>query len=476
MADPEKECPAQKPEERGNELSKSNQDKSELFERMPVSRALMIMAVPTIISQLITLIYNIADTWFIGRTNNPYMVAACSLTATVFLMINSLSNLFGTGGGNLVVQLLGVKEEDEAKKVASLCLSLAFFSALAFSLICLFWMNPLLKILGASENTLEYARQYLLFVVVIGGVPTVLSNTMSTMLRNVGYSREAAFGLGMGGVLNILLDPLFMFVLLPDGMQVMGAGIATMLSNVISLIYYIIMYHRVHTRTVLSLPRRMEKVRTDSLRAIFSVGLPAAATLIFYDMCNITINMLSASHGDIELAAIGIVLKVERLPLNIGIGICLGMMPLVAYNFAAKNEQRMKAFFTTARTYGFIISLICLVLYRVFAADIMRAFIADEATVSLGTTFLQARCFAPPMMFLSFHMVHYMQSIRHGIVSFWLAFIRFICLNIPMLFLLNSLFGMNGIIWTQFSADAINVVISYIIYARVSKKQNALAD
>ena len=455
-------------------MQNKKQDKLEIFERVSVPRALLVMALPTIVSQLITLIYNIADTWYIGQTNNPYMVGACSLTATIFLMISTLSNLFGVGGGNLVVQLIGRRDTDEAKRVASLCLVMAGGSALLFSLTCLLAMDPLLRLLGASENTIGYARQYLLLVVVAGGLPTVLSNTMSTLLRNVGYSREAALGLSVGGLLNMLLDPLFMFVLLPDGMQVLGAAIATLLSNIISLIYYIVMYRRVRHVTVLDLPRRIERIRGESMRAVFSVGLPAAASLLFYDLCNMVINTLSASHGDLELAAIGIVLKVERLPLNIGIGICLGMVPLVAYNFAAKNRQRMMAFFRTARAAGLVISLVCVALYRFFAPWIIRAFIADEATVQLGTAFLQARCFATPLMFLSFHMVHFMQSVKRGGISFWLAFIRQICLNIPLLFLLNALYGMDGIIWTQVTADALNVIVSYIIFARA--KQGLLAE
>ncbi len=209
--------------------------KTELFEAMPVPRALMRMAVPTIVSQLINLIYNMADTWFIGRAGNPYMVAASSLVLTVFLMAGALGNLFGVGGGSLVVRLLGRKDPEEARRSASWTLSVSVLAAFVFSLLCLFLMDPLLCLLGASDSTIVYARQYLLFVVVIGGIANVANTTMSFMLRNVGYSRESAFGLSMGGILNMALDPLLMFVLLPEGYQVMGAGIATMLSNYITL-------------------------------------------------------------------------------------------------------------------------------------------------------------------------------------------------------------------------------------------------
>ncbi|MCR4877659.1 MAG: cation transporter [Clostridiales bacterium] len=450
-----------------------NMKKTALFETVSVPKALFTMAVPTIVSQLITLIYNMADTWFIGRTNNPYMVAASSLVLTVFLMAGALANLFGVGGGSLMVRLMGRGEKDEAKKVASWTVVMAAVWALIFSLFCLIFMNPLLRLLGASANTIGFARQYLLFVVVIGGVANVTSTAMSFMLRNAGYAREAAFGLGMGGVLNIVLDPLFMFVLLPDGFQVMGAGIATMLSSFVSLGYFLRTYRRVSRESVLEIPRRVEKIRPASRKNVLSIGVPAALSVFLFDLTNIVINRLTASHGDLELAAIGIVQKVERFPLNIGIGICLGMIPLIGYNYASENLKRMKAFFTAARVAGLAVAALSVLLYYLLADRLIGAFIGNEETVRLGTSFLRARCFATPFMFLSFNMVNFMQAVNRGSESFWLAAIRQVGLNIPILLLMNSLMGMTGIVWTQAIADILNVIISYIVYGRVLRQIEA---
>ncbi len=335
----------------------------ELFETMPVPRALAKMAIPAIVTQLITLIYNIADTYFIGQTDNPYMVAATSLVLTVFLMLTALSNLFGVGGGTLVVRLLGQKREDEAEKAASLSLIMALGASALFSVLGFVFMNPLLRVLGASDNTIEYARQYFFFVIVLGGIPTVLSATMSSMVRNIGHSSEAAFGLGMGGVLNVILDPIFMFVLLPSGYEVMGAAIATMISNVIAFIYFVIIYRRLTGRTVLKLPKKIERIEGSSMKSLFSVGVPAAASVLLFDITNIVINRLSSGYGDFRLAAMGIVMKIERLPLNIGIGICMGMTPLIAYNYAAKNAKRMRGFFNTARIAGLAVAFCSVALY-----------------------------------------------------------------------------------------------------------------
>jgi len=441
-----------------------------VFETMPVASALKKMALPTIASQLITLVYSLSDTWFIARTDDPFMVAACSLSATLFLLTIAITNLFGTGGGTLAVRLMGAKREEEARKVAAYSLVMAGCCALAFSLLILCFMGPLLNLLGASENTIGYARQYLFFTAVLGGVPTVLSGTMSSMVRNTGHSKEAGFGLSMGGILNIILDPIFMFVILPDGYQVMGAAIATMLSNVASFAYFVFTYRKLKGRSILDIPRRLEKIERASMKSLFSVGVPAASSMILFDLTNMVINRLVSGHGDIALAAIGLVLKVERLPLNIGIGICLGMVPLMAYNYASGNRERMYAFFSAARIAGLTVALISVILYRIGAPYIIKAFMSDAETVTLATQFLKARCIATPFMFLSFHVVHTMQALNRGKVSFALAAIRQLALNIPILFLMNHLFGVMGIVWTQATADVLNVAASYVIYHRVKKK------
>ena len=158
----------------------------------------------------------------------------------------------------------------------------------------------------------------------------------------------------------------------------------------------------------------------------------------------------------------------ERLPLNVGIGICLGMVPLAAYNFSAGNYPRMKEAFSAARTAGLAVSLCSVVLYRFGAASLVKLFISDPETVRCGTEFLRARCFATPLMFLSFNMVHFVQAIGKGRVSFCLAAVRQLVLNIPIMFLFNHLFGMSGIVWTQVTADFLNVLFSYVVFVRCS--------
>lgn len=447
------------------------EDKRFLFEEDSVPHALWVMAMPAIASQLITLVYNLADTWFVGRTNNPQMVAGCSLVLPVYMLTIVLSNIYGVGGGTLIARLIGRGNNEEASRVSAACLWMALASAALLSFLCLIGMTPLLRFLGASDNVLPYSKQYMFFVVVIGGIPVILSNTMSSMLRNIGRSSEASFGLSMGGVLNIALDPLFMFVILPDGKQVMGAAIATMLSNLTVLAYFIMTYRKAGAETILRVRIQSRYPSSESMASIFGVGLPAAASVFLFDLCNIVINRLSSSYGDTHLAAIGIVLKAERLPLNIGIGICLGMVPLIAYSYSSGNRERMDGVFRFGRAMGLIVGVTSVVLYFTFAPVIMQSFIGDSETVRLGTQFLRARCIATPLMFLCFSMVHFTQAIGRGKDSFRLAVIRQLVFNIPLLFIMNRIFGMTGIVWTQATADLFTVTVSYIIYAGIRRRE-----
>ena len=447
----------------------SNQNK-ELFETMKVPKAVRIMAVPTIIGQLIILIYNMADTFFIGRTNNPYMVAAASLILPVFNISISIASIAGVGGGALVSRLLGEKREEEAKKVYSFSVYLSLLVAALFSLTVLAFMNPILQVLGAGAETFEYSRKYAFCVIVIGGIPTILTNVFSNMVRSVGESKKAGFGVTLGGVINIALDPLFMFVLLPAGNEILGAGVATAISNCISCVYFIVVIKKLGTSSVLKLTSWRLFPERESISKIFAVGVPSAIATFLFDMDYVVLDRLMSGYGDIALAAIGIVLKVERLPLNVGIGICQGMVPIVAYNFASKDYKRMKDTASFSLKIGVVFALLSIAMYEIFAPSFITLFIDEPATVALGTKFLRARCLATVLMFMSFYHVHLFNSYGRGKEALFLGVMRWAAFNIPMLFILNHFFGMYGLVWSQLAADVLTVILSLETHRRYKEK------
>lgn len=453
-------------EKQAEKHTQSEQDRR-VFEELSPARGLRVMIVPAVISQLIVLIYNMADTFYVGQTNNPYMVAGTSLILPVFNITLCLAGLAGIGGGALISRLLGKHQEDEARRVSVFSLYLAILVAALFSLGMGIFMEPILNLLGAGENTYQYASQYALCVIVAGGIPTVLSNVLSNLIRSVGHSREAGFGIVLGGVLNIILDPVFMFVLLPDGMEVMGAGIATCLSNCVACLFFFGVLVKMGRGSVITFHPRWGRPQKESITAVFAVGVPSAVATLLFDLDYVVIDRLMVSYHDLALAAVGIVLKVERFPLNVGIGICQGMMPLVAYSYAAGNRKRMKELIRISRRTGLVIALVSILLYEIFAAQFIRLFISDAQTVELAENFLRIRVLATPLMFLSFFTVYLFQAFGKGRVSLFLGVTRWLVFNIPMLFLLNAVFGMYGIVWSQVTADVLTVTMSFLVYRKL---------
>lgn len=446
------------------------ENNKDLFESMPVPKALATLAIPTIISQLIAMIYNLADTFFIGQTNNFLMIDASTVGFTLIFITSALSNLFGIGGSSLVSRLLGLKKPEEAKKVSACSFYGTIIVSLIYGLICLIFMEPVLYFFGAAESFLEYAKQYTLWVIVIGAVPMSLSTTMAHLLRSEGFAKKASFGLGMGGVLNIALDPLFMFVLLPKGDEVLGAAVATMIANAVSAVYFLIIFIKIRKTTVLTISPKKAIEGTKYIGEIFSVGLPSALTTLLACASNIVINRLAVAHSEVALASFGIVKKIDMLPMNVGMGLCQGMMPLVAYNYAAKNYQRMKSFTNWARTFGIIFAGICIITFEILSKDIVKLFINEPETVALGTDFLRICCLSTPLMICNFQIAYSFQAMGMGKQSMLLACCRQGIFNIPLLFLMDYLFGVYGIVWTQAVADAFSLIVAMTVYHKTYKK------
>ncbi|MCQ2402027.1 MAG: MATE family efflux transporter [Lachnospiraceae bacterium] len=428
-------------------------DKKELFENTPVTKAILTLSVPTIISQLISVIYNIADTFYVGRTGNPYMIAGVSVSLPLFFMTICIANLFGIGGGSLISRMMGAGKESQAKNVSAF----GFYGALGFSLLYSFivyiCMDGLLKALGVSSDTVTFANQYTMYVVVLGTPFVVLSAVVAHFLRNVGYSNLASYGLSGGGILNMILDPLFMFVIFPKGQEVLAAAVATLLSNVAAFIFLTFMLVKIsHTSPLSISPAYLPGVKKQHIKDTLSVGIPSAVLPGLFDVANIVMNSSMAAHGDLQLAAMGIVMKIERIPNAIGIGISMGMLPLVAYNFSSGNHDRMKKVIRSARIMGLIVAALCVLLLSVFAPTLSGIFLdtsaqatAAAATLLYATAFLRLRCLASPFQFLNYHTSYCMQAMGDGRGTIIHAVVRILCLYIPLMYVLDKIMGQNGL-------------------------------
>ena len=463
-------------------MKKNVIDKRTLFAETPVPRALFTMAVPTIISQLINLIYNMVDAFFIGRTGNSYMMAATTITLTMVMMNVALSNLFGIGGGSLVARLMGADRPDQAKRVSAFSVYGAAAVALLYSLLVGLFLTPLLRFLGASDATIGYARSYALIVIVIGSLPSILSMALAHLLRNAGFSTQASIGLSGGGILNVILDPIFMFVLMPRGQEVTGAAIATALSNTVACLYLLYAFSKASANAPLSLhiqdARRIERA---NIKGVFSVGVPSAVLTGLFDLANICVNIIASAHSDLVLAGMGIVMKVERVPNAINLGICQGKLPIVAYNDSSGNHARMRSTIRTARMVGLAVAGASIILFQFFAGPASRLFLSTSAgdaetaliTVGYAALFLRIRSVASPVQFINYHTSYCMQAIGNGKSTLLHAFVRELVFYIPFMFLLDRLFGETGLAAALPVGEACGAAFALFLLHRALKKAHS---
>ena len=470
---------------RERNLERKTIDKNELFAKVPVGKALLTLAVPTIISQLISLVYNMVDAFYIGRTGNSYMMAATTITLPVMLLNISFGNLFGIGGGSLVARKLGAGDPESARKASAFSVYGAIAVALLYSILIWIFLDPLLRLLGASENTLAYAHSYGMIVVVIGTLPLLLQMVLSHLLRNSGYSTQASMGLSMGGILNMILDPVFMFVLLPKGMEVTGAAIATALSNTVGCIYLIAAYSKSSREAPLSLaPAEAKAIEKSDIGEIFAVGVPSAILTGLFDVANVCANMIAAAHSDLVLAGMGIVMKIDRLPNAVNIGICQGMLPIVAYNYTAGNHERMKETIRTARKAGLLVSLVCIAVFEIFAGPLSRLFLSTTAgdpstalaTIAYAALFLRVRCLAAPFQFINYNSSYCMQALGDGKSTMIHAFVRELVFYIPLMFLLDRIFGEVGLPAALPAGEALGAILALLLLRHSIDKRSISAE
>lgn len=443
----------------------SELSKRELFETVPVKKAVATLAVPTIISQIVTIIYNLADTFFVGQLNNPYMVAAVTVVSPWFNLLTALGNLFGIGGSSLISRLLGAKRDNEVKYFSSLSIYSGIIITFIFSLFSLLFQGPLLIVLGASSNNIQYAQSYLFWTVILGGIPTTLAMTMAHLLRGEGKAKFASIGMMLGGILNIILDPLFIFGL---GLGFSGAAIATATSNLVSTLFFIYIFYRVKKQTTMSL--NISYFNTSYLKPVLSVGIASALTTLLANVSNMVIISLASGYGDIPVAAYGIVKRIDMFPLNISFGLCQGIMPLVGYNYASKNYQRMKEISSFSWKVSLSIAFFFLICFTSLASFILPAFIEDPQTSQLGAEFLRIACLAVPFTAINALIIYTLQAMGKGVESAILTVCRQGLLNIPILFIMNHFVGLYGMIWVQLVIELIVLPIVIIMYRRVLKQ------
>lgn len=446
----------------------NNSVRTDLFETVPVKKAVMTLALPTVIGSLVMVLYSLADTLFVGMLNDTTQTAAVTLAAPVLLAFNAINNLFGVGSSSMMSRALGAKDMDTVKKSSAFGFWCAIGGGLLISLLCLLFFDPLLHLLGAGEadGSLVPTRNYMIWTVICGAIPSILNVVMGNLVRAEGNALHGSIGTMCGCLLNVILDPFF---ILPQylNMGAAGAGLATCISNTVACLYFFgfLLVKRKSTSVCID-PHEFTLDR-KIVGGVCGVGVPAA----IQNLLNVTgmtvLNNFASAFGTATTSAIGIAHKVTMVPMYIAMGTSQGVMPLVSYNWSARNSSRMKEsiLFTAKLTVLFLIP--AALLLCVFGKSIIGMFMADPAVCEIGAIYMIGMSLAQPFLGIDFLGVGIYQACGMGKTSLLFAILRKIVLEIPALFLLRALFGREGIGFAQLVAEVILSVAAIICIAKV---------
>ena len=438
-------------------------DEHELMGKMKISKAVAKMAIPSVISSLVTVVYNMADTFFVGQTGDSLQVAAVSLTNPIFILMMAFANMLGMGGGAVLSVALGEKNELRAKKTSSFVTYASLIIGIVFAAVLIIFMNPILTLFGANEQTCEFARGYT-FHISYGAPFIIWSAAASFIVRAEGASREAMIGSMIGTIANIVLDPIFISVL---DQGTAGAAIATTIGNVLASAYYL--WYFLKKSRVLSIHWKHFTVKEGILKRTCSSGLPTAIFSALMSVSTIVLNQLLVVYGNDPVAAIGIVFKANMFITFLQMGLANGVQPLLGYNYGSGDMARFQGVERYTKKCCLVAGVIATVLYFVLREPIIRLFISDEGVVSYGVEMLVAYMLSGPVIGILFVNMNCMQSVGHAFPATVLSVLRQGILLIPLLYLLRALFGLNGVILGQSVTDYIAVVLSIFLWRKIRR-------
>lgn len=438
---------------------------TELFANAPVPKAVISNIIPSIISMIMVLLYNLADTFFIGQTKNAYMVAAVSIATPVFLIFMAVGMLFGIGGTSLISRMLGEGKEEKAKNTSAFC----FWTGLTIGVLALvfiwIFVTPICNLVGASNDTMEYASQYLNIVAM--GIPfLIVSNTFSNVIRSEGKAKTAMAGMIIGNMVNIVLDPVMILGL---HWNVAGAAVATVLGNIASAIFYL--RHLLSKNTMLSIHIKDYRIGNQIATGVCAIGIPASLNSILMSVSNILINNVMTRYGDMAVAGLGVAMKVNMIVVMLLIGLGSGIQPLLGYCYGAGNKKRYIEVLKFSLLLAFCLSIIMTVICYVFAGPLVTAFLDNEAAFGFGMSFSRTYILSGPILGILFVFVNAIQSTGAALPSLILSISRQGLLYIPILAVFSRIFDSARMVaMAQPVTDYLAAALAALLFVFTYKK------
>lgn len=437
----------------------------EIFRSAPVGRAVLTNVIPSVVSMLMVLIYNLADTFFIGQTKDPLMVAAVSVATPAFLLFMAVGMLFGIGGTSLISRMFGEGKGEEARHVSSFC----FWTGLTIGIVAMvgmiFFARPVCRMIGASDDTVGYASQYLSIVAI--GIPfLIISNIFSNVIRAEGKAQKAMMGMIIGNLINIVLDPVMILLF---GWNVAGAAIATVLGNVFSAGFYCM--HLVSKNSQLSIRPGDYSAKGKIAKGVLAIGIPASLNSILMSFSNIVINKFMQAHGDLQLAGLGVAMKVNMIAVMLLIGVGTGIQPLLGYCFGAGNKKRYNSVLKFSLLLAFGLSCVMTAICYLGAAPLAKAFLDNEEAFGYAFSFSRIYIMSGPILGILFVFMNAIQSMGAAIPSLILSLSRQGIIYFPILLTISVVSNTpEHLAMTQPMTDYIAAFLSMVLFIIAYKR------
>lgn len=450
-----------------------DQQKTALFESTPIPKAFLTLAIPSILASLVMMLYNLADTYFVGILNDPIQNAAVTLAAPVMLAFNAVNNLFGVGSSSMMSRALGRKDFDAVYRSSAFGFYCSLICGIIFSILVIIFQSPLLALLGADAQTTAATSAYMRWTVSLGAVPAILNVVIAYLIRAEGSALHASIGTMSGCILNIILDPIF---ILPQflNMGAEGAGLATFLSNCFACLYFFVLLFMRRKQTYVCIRPKMFSLQKAIVLGVCAVGIPAS----IQNLLNVTgmtiLNNFTSDFGPDAVAAMGIAQKINMIPTYIALGIGQAIMPLVGYNYAGGNVSRMKEMLFFTMKISLSAMTLVAVCYHVFAGQLIHLFMKNPQIIAYGTRFLRGMCICMPFMCLDFLAVGVFQACGMGGRSLIFAVLRKIVLEIPALFLLNHFVPLYGLAYAQTVSEIVLAIAAGLALFQIFRKLEAV--
>lgn len=431
-----------------------------------VSKAILKLSIPMVMGMMIQVLYNLVDTYFIGMLNDANQLAAANISLPVFMMLMAIAGIVGSGSSSYISRCLGNKDYEEANKTISIATGILIIMSIIVMIAGIFMSPNIVKGLGANKATFNYTYKYI-FIMFIGAIPVMCSYALGQLLRSEGNIMQSVIGLTLGTVVNIVLDPVFIFGL---KMEITGAAIATIIGQTSTLLYF--MYAFLKGKTTLKINLKKFKYDKNIFKEIFTIGVPASLNQMLMGVATVIVNNIAVGYGTLTVAGMGVAMKIMTIGTFVFMGFSAGCQPLVGYNYGCNNIPRVKGIIKKGIIITSIIGLSLALIFGVFANSLIGLFTSEPEVINKGAIILRALIISLPFVGGQMISTTSAQSMGKVVVAFILSISRQGLLYMPLLIILNKVFGFSGFIYAQPITDMIMLTFSAILLFKVMPKED----